>query len=166
MNRQQRRAEARKKKQGWNYMDVMTQKQIGKETLRMAMEDEAVRLAADIICQRQLWAVVVALNEQFQFGAKRTRELLEAMDLVLADFETIKANHGDDVAEEKLRERASKVSGINVRYMHEAERNAMEQMREAGADPSTADPSTALAGGPPPLQAGEVIAKEGGQDDE
>ena len=129
MNREQRRAEARKKKQGWNYMDVMTQKQIGKETLRMAMEDEAVRLAADIICQRQLWAVVVALNEQFQFGAKRTRDLLEAMDLVLADYETIKARHGDQYAEEKLRERASKVSGINVRYMHEAERNVMEQMK-------------------------------------
>lgn len=53
MNRQQRRAEAHKKNQGWNYMDVMTQKQIGKETLRMAMEDEAVKLAADIICQRR-----------------------------------------------------------------------------------------------------------------
>lgn len=142
MNRQQRRAEARKKKQGWNYMDVMTQKQIGKETLRMAMEDEAVRLAADIICQRLLWAVVVALNEQFQFGAKRTRDLLEAMDLVLADFETLKARHGDQYAEEKLRERASKVSGINVRYMHEAERDVMEQMKEEGAEGT--DSSTSL----------------------
>lgn len=140
MNRQQRRAQARKKGRqiagatGERYADVLARKQIGRETLRMAMEDEAVRLAADIICQRQLWAVVVALNEQFQFGAKRTRDLLEAMDLVLADFETIKAKHGDDVAEEKLRERASKVSGINVRYQHEAEREAWEMMQSEGME--------------------------------
>lgn len=77
MNRQQRRRQARNsKKPGQNYADVLTQKEIGKQTLRMAMEDEAVKLATDIICQQQLWAVLVALNEKFEFGPKRTRDLL------------------------------------------------------------------------------------------
>lgn len=140
MNRQQRRAQARQKGRGMTHADVLAQKQIGRETLRMAMEDEAVKLAADIICQRQLWAVVVALNERFEFGPKRTRDLLEAMDGVLADFETMKAKHGDEYAEEKLRERTAKVSGINVRYQHEAEREAWEKMQRDGmeADPSAA----------------------------
>lgn len=134
MNRQQRRAQARNKRPGMNYMDQLTRKQIGKQTLRMAMEDEAVKLAADIICQRQLWAVVVALGEKFEFGPKRIRDLLEQMDLVLADYDMMKFKHGDDYAEEKLRERASQVSGLHVRYQHEAEREAMERIKESRSD--------------------------------
>lgn len=43
------------KRKGETYADILAKKRIGQETLRMAMEDEAVRLASDIICQRQLW---------------------------------------------------------------------------------------------------------------
>lgn len=134
MNRQQRRAQARAKAPGMTHADVLARRKIGQQTLRMAMEDEAVRLASDILCQRQLWAVVVALNEQFQFGPKRTVALMEAMDKVLAEFETMKANNGDEYAEEKLRQRASQVSGINMRYQHEAEKETWEKMRKEGED--------------------------------
>ena len=130
MNRQQRRRQARNgKKPGQNYAGVLAQKEIGKQTLMMAMEDEAVKLAADIICQQQLWAVVVALNEKFEFGPKRTRDLLEAMDGVLTEFEEMKKEHGYEYAEEKLRVRTAKVSGINVRYQHEAEKEVMLKMK-------------------------------------
>lgn len=131
MNRQQRRQQqkAAKKARGESYADVLAKRQIGRETLRMAMEDKAVELAADIKTQRMLWAVVVALNEKYEWGPKRTRDLMEAMDLVLADFETMKAEHGDDYAEEKLRERASKVSGLDVKYMHEAEIEAYQKIK-------------------------------------
>lgn len=129
MNRQQRRAQARQKGQGMTHADVLARRQIGRQTLRLAMEDEAVKLAADIKTQRMLWAVVVALNEKFQFGKKRTMDLLEAMDLVMADFATMKEQNGDAYAEEKLRQRASQVSGINVRYTHEAEMETWEKMK-------------------------------------
>lgn len=129
VNRQQRRQEAKQKGRWQNYADVLTKRQIGKETLRMAMEDEAVALAADIICQRQLWGAVIALNEVFQFGPKRTRQFLEAMEAVTDDFNAMKAEHGDDYAEEKLRQRAEKVSGITIRYQHEAERDTYLQMK-------------------------------------
>ena len=130
VNRKQRRAQARQKGPGMRYADLIAKKEIGKQTLRMAMEDEAVTLAADIICQRQLWAVVVALGEKYAFGPKRIRDLLEQMDLVLSEFETMKAENGMEFAEEKLRQRASQVSGIRVRYMHEAERAVMDEMKE------------------------------------
>ena len=131
MNRQQRRQQqkAAMKARGETYADVLAKRQIGRETLRMAMEDEAVGLAADIKTQRMLWAVVVALNEKYDWGPKRTRDLMEAMDLVLADFETMKEKHGDEYAEEKLRERASKVSGIDVKYAHEAEIEAYQKIK-------------------------------------
>lgn len=52
MNRQQRRAQARGRAPGMNYAGELARKRIGQQTLRMAMEDEAVRLASDILCQR------------------------------------------------------------------------------------------------------------------
>lgn len=97
----------------------------------MAMEDEAVKLASDIICQRQLWAVIVTLNEKYQFGPKRTRDFFEAMERVLDDFEQMKKDNGDEFAEEKLRQRAEQVSGIKIQYQHEA---VLEKMREAGVE--------------------------------
>ena len=134
MNRQQRRQQqkAARKSNGESYADVIAKRKIGEATLKMAMEDKAVELAADIKTQRRLWAVIVALNEKYEWGPKRTRDLLEAMDLVLADFATMKEEHGDDYAEEKLRERASKVSGIDVKYMHEAEIEAYQKIKKGG----------------------------------
>lgn len=135
MNRQQRRQQqkAARKSHGESYADVIAKRKIGEATLKMAMEDKAVELAADIKTQRMLWAVIVALNEKYEWGPKRTRDLLEAMDLVLADFATMKEEHGDDYAEEKLRERAAKVSGIDVKYMHEAEIEAYQKIKEKEA---------------------------------
>lgn len=119
------------KRKGETYADVLTRKRIGQETLRMAMEDQAVKLASDIICQRQLWAVIVTLNEKYQFGPKRTRDFFEAMERVLDDFEQMKKENGDEFAEEKLRQRAEQVSGIKIQYQHEA---VLEKMREAGVE--------------------------------
>lgn len=119
------------KLRGDTYADYLARKRIGEETLRMAMEDQAVKLASDIICQRQLWAVIVTLNERYQFGPKRTRDFFEAMEAVLDEFERMKKENGDAYAEEKLRERAEKVSGIKIQYQHEA---VLEKMREAGVE--------------------------------
>lgn len=119
------------KRKGETYADILAKRRIGQETLRMAMEDQAVKLASDIICQRQLWAVIVTLNEKYQFGPKRTRDFFEAMERVLDDFEQMKKNNGDAYAEEKLRQRAEQVSGIKIQYQHEA---VLEKMRETGVE--------------------------------
>jgi hypothetical protein len=139
MNREQRRKEAKAKKRGETHADVLAKRRIGQETLRMAMEDQAVQLAADIYCQRQLWAAVVALNEQWQFGPKRTRDFLEQMEKISDEFEEMKKKHGDAYAEEKLRERAQKVSGVEIYYQHEVERMAYEKMKAAEAEAHEAE---------------------------
>lgn len=149
MNRQQRRQAARQQKgNGQSYADVLAKRKIGQQTLRMAMEDKAVELAADIKCQRMLWGAVIALNEQFQFGPKRTRDFMEAIEKVAEDFEAMKKQNGDDYAEEKLRERAEKVSGIKIRYQHEAEREAWEKFKAQSDDgnaPTMPDPESGEA---------------------
>ena len=128
MNRQQRRAQARNKGRGETHADVLARRQIGRQTLRMAMEDQAVQLAADIKCQQMLWGAVIALNEKFGFGEKRTRDFLEAMGVIADEFEAMRAENGYEYAEEKLRQRASQVSGIDIHYQHETEIEAWKQM--------------------------------------
>ena len=130
MNREQRRKAARNKAKGETFVDALTKQKIGRETIRLAMEDKAVELAADIICQRQLWASVVAMNELWQVGPKRSRDFLNAIEAVVDEFNAMKQEHGDAYAEEKLRERAEKVSGIKLYYQHETERKAWEQFKE------------------------------------
>lgn len=120
-----------KKAPGETYADVLAKRKIGEKTLELAMHDEAVNFAADIKCQRMLWAAVVALNEQFQFGPKRTRDFMAAMDEIVQEFDTMKKENGDAYAEEKLRQRASQVSGIEIKYQHEAEMAAMRKKEEA-----------------------------------
>lgn len=129
MNRQQRRNAAKHKGNGQSYADVIAKRKIGEATLRMAMEDKAVELAADIKCQRMLWGAVIALNEKFQFGPKRTRDFMEAIEAVTEDFERMKKENGDSYAEEKLRQRAEQVSGVKIQYQHEAERAAWEKLK-------------------------------------
>ena len=135
MNREQRRAAARQKGRGETHADVLAKRRIGRQTLRMAMEDEAVRLAADIKCQQMLWGAVIALNEKFGFGEKRTRDFLEAVGEIADEFEQMHKENGYEYAEEKLRQRASQVSGVEIHYQHEMEIEAYKKMitgKEAG----------------------------------
>lgn len=124
-----------KKAPGETYADVLAKRKIGQKTLELAMEDEAVALRADIYCQRQLWGAVVTLNEQFQFGPKRTMAFLEALEKIVDEYDELKKEHGDTYAEEKLRQRAEQVSGVKVLYQHEAERAAYTAMKLEKEDP-------------------------------
>ena len=133
MNREQRRkAWKQDRKAGMTYSDVLAKRRIGQQTLRMAMEDQAVQLAADIKCQQMLWGAVIALNEKFGFGEKRTRDFLEAMGVIADEFEAMTQSDGYEYAEEKLRQRASQVSGIDIKYQHESEIEAWKQMMTGG----------------------------------
>lgn len=133
MNREQRRAQARQKKRGETHADVLAKRRIGKQTLRMAMEDQAVALAADIKCQQMLWGAVIALNERFGFGEKRTRDFLEATGEIAEEFDAMVQKNGYEYAEEKLRQRASQVSGVEIHYQHEMEIEAWKQMMTQGS---------------------------------
>ena len=117
------------KRQGETYADVIARRKIGQQTLRMAMEDQAVALASDIKCQQMLWTVIVALNELYDFGPKRTQAVLDAAGQIAEEFENMRLEHGYDFAEEKLRQRAEQVSGVKIKYQHEAEREAWEQLK-------------------------------------
>jgi hypothetical protein len=72
-----------------------------------------------------MWMSVVALNRAFGFGGKRCMDYFSALDEVANEVETMAKEHGAVYAKAKLMEAASKITGIEVKPIHE------EEMRKA-----------------------------------
>ena len=123
-NRQQRRAAA--KKRPWEtYADVLAQKKQIQEAVNKSVHDHSVAIEADIKSQRVMWMSVVALNRAFGFGGKRCMDYFSALDEVANEVEAMAKEHGAVYAKAKLMEAASKITGIEVKPIHE------EEMRKA-----------------------------------
>lgn len=128
-NRAQRRAAAKHgKRQGETYADVLAQKRMIKEAVEKNVHNQSVAIEADIKAQRMMWMSVVALNRAFGFGGKRCMDYFAALDEVASEVEEMKKKHGGLYAKTKLMEAASKITGIEVRPVHE------EEMRKARAE--------------------------------
>lgn len=123
-NRQQRRAAA-KKRPGETYADVLAQKKQIQEAVNKSVHDHSVAIEADIKSQRVMWMSVVALNRAFGFGGKRCMDYFSALDEVANEVEAMAKEHGAVYAKAKLMEAASKITGIEVKPIHE------EEMRKA-----------------------------------
>lgn len=125
-NRQQRRAAKHKgKRPGETYADVLTQKKMIKEAVEKSAHDHAVAIESDIKTQRFMWMAVVALNEAFGFGGERAKRFLLALEKVADDCYALTKEHGGLYAKAKLMEQASKITGIEIKPVHE------EEMRKA-----------------------------------
>lgn len=125
-NRAQRRAAKHKgKRQGETYADVLAKKRMIKEAIDRSVHDQSVAIEADVKSQRMMWMSVIALNRAFGFGGKRCMDYFEALDEVAAEVEEMREKHGGLYAKTKLMEAASKITGIEVKPVHE------EEMREA-----------------------------------
>ena len=128
-NRAQRRAAKHKgKRQGETYMDVLTQKKMIKEAVERSVHDESVALESDIKTQRFLWMSVAALNIAFGFAGVRAQRYMLALDEVREDLEKMAKENGWEYAIEKLRETCQKITGMEVKQVHE------EEMRRARAE--------------------------------
>lgn len=125
MNRKQRRAMARAKKSGQSFAEAVGARQMIREAVERKVHSESVRLEADIINQRMLWEAVVALNEEFGFGGQRAVRFMEALGRVADEVLELRKANGEQYTFEKLRQRASQITGIDIKYIHE------DAMREA-----------------------------------
>ena len=125
-NRAQRRAAAKRgKRQGETYADVLAQKRMIKEAVEKNVHDRSVAIEADIKSQRLMWMSVVALNEAFGFGGERAKRFMLALEDVANEVAEMAEKHGAVYAKAKLMERASKITGIDIKPIHE------EEMRKA-----------------------------------
>ena len=125
-NRAQRRAAKHKgKRQGETYADVLAKKRMIKEAIDRSVHDQSVAIESDIKSQRMMWMSVIALNRALGFGGKRCMDYFKALDEVASEAEEMREKHGGLYAKTKLMEAASKITGIEVKPVHE------EEMREA-----------------------------------
>lgn len=131
-NRAQRRAAKHKgKRQGETYMDVLTQKQMIKKAVEDSVHDHSVALESDIKTQRLLWMCVVALNRAFGFAGIRSQRFMLTIDEVREELDKMAKKNGWEYAIEKLREAAAKITGMEVKQVHEEEMMRARKENEA-----------------------------------
>lgn len=131
-NRAQRRAAKHKgKRRGETYMDVLTQKQMIKKAVEDSVHDQSVALESDIKTQRLLWMCVVALNRAFGFAGIRSQRFMLTIDEVREELEKMAKKNGWEYAIEKLREAAAKITGMEVKQVHEEEMLRARKENEA-----------------------------------
>lgn len=132
-NRQQRRAAAKHKgkRSGETYMDVLTQKKMIQKAVEDSVHDHSVALESDIKTQRFLWMSVAALNMAFGFAGVRAQRYMLALDEVREDMEKMAKKNGWEYAIEKLREQCQKITGIEIKQVHEEEMRRARKENEA-----------------------------------
>ena len=131
-NRQQRRAALKKgKRKGETYADVLAQQKLIKEAVDRSVHDHSIAIESDIKSQRLMWMSVGALNKAFGFGGERARRFLEALGDVAKETEEMAKKHGGLYARAKLMEAASKITGIDIKPIHEDEMRQARLANEA-----------------------------------
>lgn len=119
-NRAQRRAAMKKgKRPGETYADQLARQKNIKEAIDKAARDETVALESDIKTQRLLWMAVVANYEAFGHAGVRAQRFMLTLDNVREDMEKMAAKDGWEYAVEKLRAQCEKITGMEVKQVHE-----------------------------------------------
>lgn len=119
-NRAQRRAARKKgKRPGETYADQLARQKEIKQAIEKAARDETVALESDIKTQRFLWMAVVANYEAFGHAGVRAQRFMLTLDNVREDMEKMAAKDGWEYAVEKLREQCEKITGMEVKQVHE-----------------------------------------------
>ena len=109
------------KPQGVTYAQVIAQQKAMERGFEQASRDAALKAEADEQNQRMLWMCVVAMHSAFRFGPKKIQEFLATLQEVADEVEHLRVGADDVYAYEKLRQRASKVSGIDIGYLYEGD---------------------------------------------
>lgn len=125
------------KGRGMSYADVLARQRMIKQAAAEAVKDTTVQLKADIHTQRAMWLMCVAMHDAFGIGPERFKRFAEALQ-DRADWLTKMTEEDDEVyAYEKLRQEASRCSGMDITYLYEHE--ILEAQRRAeGCDADTA----------------------------
>ena len=101
------------KPQGMNYAQVLARKAAIQKGLEQAARDATVQVEADTHTQRAMWLMVCSIADAYGFGPERMR-----------------AEVDEEYAFEKLRQKASAVTGMEVHYLYE-QTALLEEMQKA-----------------------------------
>ena len=120
------------KPQGMNYAQVLARKAAIQKGLEQAARDATVQAEADTHTQRAMWLMVCSIADAYGFGPERMQKFFSALQANTDELERMRAEVDEEYAFEKLRQKASAVTGMEVHYLYE-QTALLEEMRAARA---------------------------------
>lgn len=115
------------KPRGATYADVLARQQMIKAAVLQAAKDDTVALQSDIRTQRMTWLMVCSIADAYGFGPVRMQPFFKAFQDNADEYEKMLQEVDAEYANEKLRQRAEQVSGIEIQYLYEAEIRAAKR---------------------------------------
>ena len=106
---------------GMTLADELARKRMIRQAVDGAAKDAAVQVLADTATQRALWLAVCSVADAFHAGPERMQHFFKALEENTEELEQMRREVDDDYAYEKLRLKAERVSGLEIKYLYEHE---------------------------------------------
>lgn len=128
-----RKSKPQGKPRGANFADVLAMQKAKREALQQAANDLTVEVRANTATQRALWLAVVSIADAYGFGKERMKPFFKALQENSDELNRMREEVDEEYAYEKLRQKAQRVTGVEIEYLYEHEALAAQvnQAREA-----------------------------------
>ena len=120
------------KPQGMNYAQVLARKAAIRAGIEKAARDATVQAEADAHTQRAMWLMVCSIADAYGYGPKGMQKFFAALQENTEELERMRTEVDEEYAFEKLRQKAAKVTGMEVHYLEDQLGMLAEMRREAG----------------------------------
>lgn len=121
------------KPQGMNYAQVLARQAAIRAEIEKAARDATVQAEADAHTQRAMWLMVCSIADAYGYGPKGMQKFFAALQENTDELERMRTEVDEEYAFEKLRQKASKVTGMEVHYLEDQLGMLAEMRQEAGA---------------------------------
>ena len=121
------------KTHGMNYAQVLARQAAIRAGLEKAARDATVQAEADAHTQRAMWLMVCSISDAYGYGPKGMQKFFAALQENTDELERMRTEVDEEYAFEKLRQKASKVTGMEVHYLEDQLAMLAEMKRETGA---------------------------------
>lgn len=120
------------KPHGMNYAEVLARQAAIRAGIEKAARDATVQAEADAHTQRAMWLMVCSIADAYGYGPKGMQKFFSALQENTDELERMRTEVDEEYAFEKLRQKASKVTGMEVHYLEDQLGMLAEMRREAG----------------------------------
>lgn len=120
------------KPHGMNYAQVLARQAAIRAGIEKAARDATVQAEADANTQRAMWLMVCSIADAYGYGPKGMQKFFSALQENTDELERMRTEVDEEYAFEKLRQKASKVTGMEVHYLEDQLGMLAEMRREAG----------------------------------
>lgn len=107
------------KPHGVNYAQVLARQAAIRAGLKKAARDATIQAEADAHTQRAMWLMVCSIADAYGYGPKGMQKFFAALQENTDELERMRTEVDEEYAFEKLRQKAAKVTGMEVHYMED-----------------------------------------------